>query len=95
MNGGVHVEFSKSLESGYEFSLRNNGPSDQLIERFRVVSPTIPWWQFLLARTTKEVVATVDNGNVVLPGGNRFYMPIGDFRELDGVLIKANSKTTF
>jgi tetratricopeptide (TPR) repeat protein len=95
VNADVQVEFSKSLESGYEFAIRNDSPSDQLIERFRVVSPTAPWGQFLLARTTKDVVATVDNGNVVLPGGNRFYMPIGDFRELDGVPIKANSKTNF
>jgi hypothetical protein len=94
MSGGVQVEFSRSLESGYEFSIRNDGPSDQLIERFRIVSPTTPWGQFLLARTTKEVVATVDNGNVVLPGGNHWYMPVGDFRELDGVLIKANSKSS-
>ena len=95
MSGGVQVEFSRSLESGYEFSIRNDSPSDQLIERFRVVLPTTPWEQFLLGRTTKDVVATVDNGNVVLPGGNHWYMPIGDFRELDGVLIKANSKRNF
>jgi hypothetical protein len=41
------------------------------------------------------VVATVDNGTVVLPGGNHWYMPISDFRELDGVIIKANSKISF
>jgi hypothetical protein len=95
VNADVQVEFSKSLESGYEFVLRNDGPFDQLIERFHIVSPTTPWGQFLLMRTTKEVVATIDNGQVVLPGGNHWYMPIGDFRELDGVHIKANSKTNF
>ena len=48
VNADVQVEFSKSLGSGYEFALRNDGPSDQLIERFRVVSPNTPWGQFLV-----------------------------------------------
>ncbi len=89
------VEFSKPLQSGYEFTLQNDGLFDRVIERFHIASPRTPWGQFLLARTTKEVVATVDNGNIILPGGNRFYMPIGEFRELDGVIIKANSKIPF
>jgi hypothetical protein len=95
VSGGVRVEFAKSLEHGYEFAILNNGPSDQLIEQFRIVSPTTQRGQKIIGRITKDVYATVDNGEVVLPGGNSWFLPAGDFRELDGVVIPANSKVPF
>jgi hypothetical protein len=64
----VRVEFSRSLGSGYEFSLRNDGLFDQLIERFRVHAPTTPAGRYIVFRTTQGVFVTGENGQVVLPG---------------------------
>ena len=95
VSGGVRVEFSKSLEFGYEFAILNTGLFDQLIEQFHIISPTTLKGQTAIARTTQDVLATIDNGKVVLPGGNTIFSPVGDFRELDGVVISANSKVPF
>jgi hypothetical protein len=77
----VELEFSKPLSSGYELSLRNTGPADQIIEKFSVLPPS---GQQMLFTVTRDVMATLHpDGTVSLPGGSTMYIPAAEFRELD------------
>lgn len=90
--GSISLEFIQPLGRGYEFQLKNETPSDRVVNRFRVITPP----QTVLFNTTKDVYGKQDeNGNTTLPGGNFSYMPAAEFKELDGRLLPATSSTKF
>lgn len=92
LDGDVRLEFSKALSSGYEFILHNNGPADQVVEEFRVLVPTKK--QDVIYKLTEGIYASVDENGIELPGGP-VYMPAAEFKEIDGQVIKGNSKIQF
>lgn len=89
----VRLEFSQSLSSGYEFVLRNDGPSDQLIQSFRM-KPLDK--QKVIYTATEDVYATRNaDGMVTLPGGNISWVPAYEFKGADGLLLRAKSEKKF
>ncbi len=88
----VRLEFSKALSSGYEFILHNDSPADQVVEKFRVLLPTKE--QDMIYKITKDIHASIDKNGVEFPGGP-FHMPAYEFKELDGQVVKGNSKIQF
>ncbi len=92
LSGDISLEFVKPLDSGYEFKLKNDTPSDDIVKKFRIIFPH----QSVIVTTTRDVYATLDaHGHITLPGGNSSYVPASEFRELDGRLLPANSSINF
>lgn len=91
--GNILLEFIQPLGRGYEFQLKNETPSDRVVNQLRVVPPNA---QQVVFKTTQGVYAEQDeHGNTVLPGGNTSYVPAAEFKELDGRLLPANSTIKF
>lgn len=89
----VELGFSKNLTLGYELQLKNTGPADQVVEKFRVLPPT---GQQVIYKITEDVSGTFHpDGTVSLPGGNKMYVPAAEFKELDGKEIPAQSTLKF
>lgn len=91
--GNVSLQYERALDRGYEFSIRNNTPSDRTIRQFRLRLPD----QKVIYTTTKDILATVNEktNSISLPGGNIHEVPASNFRELDGRVIPANEKIKF
>lgn len=89
----VRLDYSQALESGYEFVIRNDGPSDQLIKSFRLKPPV---HQDIIYKTTEDVRAIQNpDGTVTLPGGNLTWIPAYQFRGLDGLVLRAKTEKKF
>lgn len=92
INGELQVSYSQPLGSAYELVISNTGSSDRVIERFRVKPPLD---QEVIYKVTQDIYADVENGRIVLPGGNGSYVPAAEFKELDGHTISAKSQMKF
>lgn len=92
INGELQLSYSQALGSAYELVMSNTGPSDRVIEEFRVKPPL---GQQVIYKITQDVYANVENGEVVLPGGPDTYVPAAEFKELDGQTISAKSQIKF
>lgn len=91
-NRDIKLEFVKALSNGYEFTLSNNSPTDQLIESFRVIPPSK---QKIIYKITEDIYGTVGKDGVSLPGGPNMYVPAAEFKELDKQIISSKSKIQF
>ncbi|WP_435626335.1 hypothetical protein [Candidatus Ferrigenium straubiae] len=72
--------------------MTNVGPSDRVIEKFRVKPPL---GQQVIYKITQDIYAKFENGKVVLPGGPDTYIPAAEFKELNGQVISAKSQLKF
>jgi len=90
--GEVVVTFVKPDGRGYVFNIENQSPVDQVIKSFRVVPDTS---QKFVYRVTKNIFAEQTKEGVSIPGGNESYVPAFEFKELNGVTVKAKSKMNF
>ena len=92
INGDLQLSYSQALGSAYELVMSNTGPSDRMIEKFRVKPPL---GQQVIYRITEDIYANFENGKVMLPGGPNTYVPAAEFKELDGQTISAKSQIKF
>jgi hypothetical protein len=92
INGELQLSYSQALGSAYELVMSNNGPSDRVIEKFRVKPPL---GQQVIYKITQDIYANVENSNVIIPGGPDTYVPAAEFKELDGQTIAAKSQVKF
>lgn len=92
INGELQLSYSQALGSAYELVIANTGPSDRVIEKFRVKPPL---GQQVIYKITQDIYANVENGKVILPGGPDTYVPAAEFNELDGQTISAKSQIKF
>lgn len=92
--GNVTLQYERALDRGYEFSLRNDTPSDRTIGQFRLRFPVD---QKVVFKITKDIFGTLNEkaDSIRLPGGNIHEVPASNFRELDGRVISANEKIKF
>lgn len=91
--GNVSLEYLQPLSRGYEFQIKNDTPSDLVVRSFRL-DPLRG--QRVVYKSTQAVYAQQnDKGEITLPGGNISYVPVAEFRELDGQKIGANSTLKF
>ncbi len=91
-DGDIKLEFVKALSNGYEFTLSNNSPTDQLIESFRVLPPSK---QKVIYKITEDIYGTVGKDGISVPGGPNMYVPAAEFKELDKQVINSKSKIQF
>jgi hypothetical protein len=92
IHGELQLSYSQALGSAYELVISNTGPSDRVIEKFRVKPPL---GQQVIYKITQDIYANVENGKVILPGGPDTYVPAVEFKELDGQTISAKSQVKF
>lgn len=92
INGELQLSYSQALGSAYELVMSNTGPSDRVIEKFRVKPPH---GQQVIYKITQDIYANVENGQVILPGGPDTYVPAAEFKELDGQTISGKSQLKF
>lgn len=92
VNGELQLSYSQSLGSAYELVMTNVGPSDRVIEKFRVKPPI---GQQVIYKITEDIPAKFENGAVILPGGRDTFVPAVEFKELDGQTIPAKSPLKF
>ncbi|MEN3813553.1 hypothetical protein ABH309_00980 [Chromobacterium piscinae] len=92
INGELQLSYSQALGSAYELVMTNTGPSDRVIEKFRVKPPL---GQQVMYKITQDIYANVENGKVILPGSQDTYVPAAEFKELDGQTIPAKSQVKF
>jgi len=93
LTSNVSLEFIQPVGRAYEFQLKNNTPSDRVVQSFRV---DLPQEQMVISKLTEDVYVKMDEeGKVILPGGNKTYVPAAEFKELDGQVVSANSSLKF
>lgn len=84
----IRVSFEGRIERGYEISIHNPGPIDRRIDHFRILP--VPGHRFIF-KTLAPVWAKVNGGKIDFPGGNEFYVPAAEMRELDGEVVPSSS----
>ena len=86
------VTFVKPEGRGYVFNIENKSPVDQVIKSFRVVPDNS---QKFVYKVTKNIFAEQTKEGISIPGGIESYVPAFEFKGLNGVVIKAQSKMNF
>ncbi|MDE1714922.1 hypothetical protein PWG14_20755 (plasmid) [Chromobacterium amazonense] len=92
INGELQLSYSQPLGSAYELIISNTGPSDRIIQKFRVNPPL---GQQVIYKVTQDIYANIENGKITLPDGPATYIPAAEFKELDGQIISAKSQIKF
>lgn len=72
--------------------MTNTGPTDRVIDKFRVKPPL---GQQVMYKVTQDIVATLKNGKVSIPGGAYSFVPAAEYKDLDGQIVSANSQLKF
>lgn len=85
----IRLEYSKSLSSGYEFVLKNDGPSDQEVQSFRMKAPNK---QSVVYETDRDIVAPYKDGKILLP---KTWIPAYEYRGADGLKLAAKTEKKF
>lgn len=85
----IRLEYSKSLSSGYEFVLKNDGPSDQEIQSFRMKPPNK---QSVIYETDRDILVPYKDGKVLLP---ETWVPAYEYRGNDGLILAAKTEKKF
>ncbi|MEM5458512.1 hypothetical protein VSR69_27210 [Paraburkholderia phytofirmans] len=92
LQGQVIVSFSKSLASGYEFTVLNDSQVSQTIESLRVM-PKLG--STVVAVTTSKMYLRETSDGAELPYGNTSMVPAADFRDMDGQILRPQQRITF
>ena len=92
LHGQVIVSFSKSLSSGYEFTAENDSSISQTIESLSVMPR--PGTQAVFVTTSDTYLRETRHGPE-LPYGNVSMAPAGDFRDMDGQILRPGQRLAF
>lgn len=90
--GEVQIQEIKPWRRGYEFKLFNDTPTDQIIEKFRIY---LADKSKVVFRVDKEINGIFTKNGVTLPNGNTTSVPIGEFKEIDNVIVNTGKEVNF
>ncbi len=68
-NGELRLGYSGAMGTAYELVLANEGPSDRVVQTFRVKPPL---GQSVIYKTTEDILIRYENRQPTLPGGAMF-----------------------
>ncbi len=92
LQGQIIVSFSKSLSSGYEFTVENDSSISQRIESLRIMPKLGSKALFV---TTSETYLHETSHGAELPYGNTSMVPAAEFRDMDGQILRPKQRITF
>ena len=89
--GDVTLSFVKPHGRYNDLTLENENSADQIVKRFELDYPP----QKPMAHITRRIAVTRNMGSNELPGGNKSWIPVVEFHELNGRILPANKVTPF
>ncbi|MEZ8439431.1 hypothetical protein BCU98_19795 [Vibrio splendidus] len=94
LRDGVNIEYVRSLDKGYEFTIENNSPVDYKVESFQVSLGSGAERQ-LVFKLSQEAINRNNQGGQLMPTGFDSYIPAVEYRGLDGFEISSGESNTF
>lgn len=91
LSGDVQIKSIVPMGREYEVELINNSPTDQIIEKFRI----LPNNMFLYEITETIEAKVTEDGTIILPFGNDTIIPAMEYKSMDGYKFTSKSAQKF